>query len=325
MPLSSRRRRLLAAASCLLATALAQAAGYPERPITLVAPYPAGGAADVLSRLLGKKLEEQLGQTVIVDNRPGAGTAIGAAAVANAKPDGYTLLLSSNSTFTLNPVLQHKLPYDPVKSFEPLAMVANLALVVLVNPSVPAQNIKQLVAAAKATPDKYLYASFGNGTVSNFAGEMFNAAAGVKMTHVPYRGSSPALTDLIGGQVPVSFDSVVAAAPHLKAGKIRALAVTTAKRSALLPDVPTVAESGYPGYEMSSWIAIVAPRGLPADVKARLEKAVATVMTSADTSEKMKAVGFEPAYHSIPDWAGYVNADIARMRKVAEQAQIKAD
>jgi tripartite-type tricarboxylate transporter receptor subunit TctC len=326
MPLQLPRSwRLIVAAFGLCATGLAGAAGYPERPITLVAPYPAGGAADVLSRVLGKKLEEQLGQTVIVDNRPGAGTAIGAAAVANAKPDGYTLLLSSNSTFTLNPVLQHKLPYDPVKSFEPLALVANLPLVVLVNPAVDVHNLAQLAAAAKAAPNKYLYASFGNGTVSNFAGEMFNAAAGLKMTHVPYRGSAPAMTDLIGGQVPVSFDSVVAAAPHLKSGKIRALAVTTPKRSALLPDVPTVAESGYPGYEIGSWIALVAPRGLPPDVKARLDKALASVMANADTAEKMKAAGFEPAYRVIPDWAGYVNADIARMKKVAEQAQIKVD
>jgi tripartite-type tricarboxylate transporter receptor subunit TctC len=212
-----------------------------------------------------------------------------------------------------------------VKSFEPLAIVANLAMAVLVNPAVPAQDLKQLVAAAKATPEKYLYASFGNGTVSNFAGEMFNTAAGLKMTHVPYRGSSPALTDLMGGQIPVAFDSVVAAAPHLKAGKIRALAVTTAKRSTLLPDVPTVAESGYPGYEISSWIAIVAPRGLPPDVKARLDKALAAVMTSADMAENMKATGFEPAYRVVPDWAAHVNADIARMKKVAEQAQIKAE
>ncbi len=322
---SSYRRHVLAAASCVFVTALAQAAGYPERPITLVAPYPAGGAADVLTRLLGRKLEEQVGQTVIVDNKPGAGTAIGAAAVASAKPDGYTLLLSSNSTFTLNPVLQPKLPYDPVKSFEPLAMVANLALAVLVNPGVPAQNLKELMALARATPDKYMYASFGNGTVSNFAGEMLNAAAGVKMTHVPYRGSSPAMTDLIGGQVPVSFDSVVAATPQLKNGKIRVLAVTTAKRSMLLPDVPTVAESGYPGYEISSWIAFVAPRGLPADVRARLEKAVASMMMNPDTTDKMKAAGFEPNYHVISDWPGFINSDIARMKKVAEQAQIKLD
>jgi tripartite-type tricarboxylate transporter receptor subunit TctC len=330
---SSRRRRLLAASACLFATALAHAAGYPDRPITLVAPFPAGGAADVLARMLGKRLGDQLGQTVIVENRPGAGTVIGATSVATAKPDGYTLLLSSNSTFTLNPVLLHKLPYDPVKSFEPLAIVANLAMAVLVNPAVPAQDLKQLVAAAKAAPDKYPYASFGNGTVSNFAGEMFNAAAGLKLTHVPYRGSTPALTDLMGGQVPVAFDSVVAAAPHVKAGKLRVLAVTTARRSTLLPDVPTVAESGlptvaesgYPGYEIGSWIAIVAPRGLPPDVKASLENGLAAVMNSPDTAENMKATGFEPAYRAVPDWAAHVNADIARMKKVAEQAQIKAD
>ena len=305
--------------------ALATAAGFPAHPVTLVIPFPPGGATDVNGRVIAQRLGKELGQPVVIENRAGAGTVVGASYVSKAAPDGYTLLLSSGSTVTVNPAIRPNLPYDPVKSFEPLGMVANLALAVLVNPGVPAQNLKELMALARAAPDKYMYASFGNGTVSNFAGEMLNAAAGVKMTHVPYRGSSPAITDLIGGQVPVSFDSVVAAAPQLKNGKIRVLAVTTAKRSTLLPEVPTVAESGYPGYEISSWIAFVAPRGLPADVRARLEKAVASMMRNPDTTDKMKAAGFEPNYHVISDWSGFINSDIARMRKVAEQAQIKLD
>ena len=318
-------RRTLLAGSLVLFAGLASAAGYPERPLVLVAPYSAGGAADVLARILAKKLEEQLGQPVVVENKPGAGTAIGAAAVANAKPDGYTLLISSNSTFTLNPALQSKLSYDPAKGFDAIGMVGSVALAVLVNPSVAANGVKELVAAAKASPDKYVYGSFGNGTSSNFAGAMFNASTGLSMTHIPYKGSAPLMTDLIGGQIPVSFDTVVAAGPQRKNGKVKVLAVTTAKRSALMPDVPTVAESGYPGYELNAWIALVAPRGLPADVKARLEKALATTMATADTQDRMKNAGFEPGYQAIPDWAGMVTADTARMRKIAEQSQIKAE
>lgn len=322
-PLKALRYALIA--SSIVFAGLAGAAGYPERPVMLIAPYPAGGAADVLARILGKKLEEQLGQPVVVENKPGAGTAIGAAAVANAKPDGYTLLISSNSTFTLNPALQTQLSYDPVKGFEPIGMVGSVALALLVHASVAANTVPQLVAAAKAHPDKFVYGSFGNGTTSNFAGAMFNEAAGLHMTQIPYKGSAPLMTDLIGGQIPLSFDTVVAAAPQLRSGKIKVLAVTTAKRSTLMPDVPTVAQAGYPGFEMNAWLALVAPRGLPADVKARLVAALAALMASPDTQEKMKAAGFEPAYSTIPDWAGMVTADIARMRAIAERAQIKAN
>jgi len=324
MPLIARRSTLLALCLASLAAGPALAA-YPERTLTLVAPYAAGGAADVLSRLLAKKLEEQLGQTVVVENRPGAGTAIGAASVANAKPDGYTLLLSSNSTFSLNPALNPKLPYDAAKSFEPLGLVGTVAMALLVNASQHAATPAQLVAAVKAAPDKFVYGSFGNGTASNFAGEMFNAAAGIKLTHVPYKGSAPLMTDLIGGQIPISFDTVVAAAPQLKNGKIKVLAVTTGKRSALLPDVPTLVESGYVGFDFSSWIALVAPRGLPADVKARLDKALAAAMALPDTAERMKAAGFEPHYAPVADWPAFIAADIARMKAVAERAQIRLD
>lgn len=317
------RRALIS--SSIVFVGLACAADYPERPVILIAPYPAGGAADVLARILGKKLEEQLGQPVIVENKPGAGTAIGAAFVANSKPDGYTLLISSNSTFTLNPIVQTKLSYDPAKDFEPIGMVGSVALAVLVNASVAANTVQQLVAAAKAHPDKFVYGSFGKGTTSNFAGAMFNEATGLHMTQIPYKGSAPLMTDLIGGQIPLSFDTVVAAAPQLKGGQIKVLAVTTAKRSTLMPDVPTVAEAGYPGFEMNAWIALVAPRGLPTQVKVRLDKALATLMASPDTQRKMKTAGFEPAYGAIPDWAGMVTAHIARMRGIAERAQIKAN
>jgi len=316
------RRGLLAALGLLAAPAFA---AFPERGLTLVAPYAAGGAADVLSRLLAKKLEEQLGQSVVVENKPGAGTAIGAAFVANAKPDGYTLLLSSNSTFSLNPALNPKLPYDAARSFDAIGLVGTVAMALLVHPAQSATTPAQLATAIKAAPDKFVYGSFGNGTASNFAGELFCAAAGVKLVHVPYKGSAPLMTDLIGGQVPISFDTVVAAAPQLKSGKIKVLAVTTAKRSALLPEVPTLAESGYPGFDFSSWIALVAPRGLPADVKARLDKALASAMALPDTAERMKAAGFEPLYAPATDWPAFVAADIARMKAVAERANIRLD
>ncbi|MCB2035182.1 MAG: tripartite tricarboxylate transporter substrate binding protein, partial [Ottowia sp.] len=196
------RRSLLAAATAL---AMGPAwAAFPDHPVTLVAPYPAGGAADVLARLLAKRLEEPLGKTVIVENKPGAGTAIGAAYVANAKPDGYTLLLSSNSTFTMNPAAGAKTSYDPARSFEALGLVANLPLAVLVNASVPANTVKELVAAAKANPEKYPYGSFGNATSSHYAGAMFAQATGLNLLHVPYKGSAPLMTDLIGGQIPLS-------------------------------------------------------------------------------------------------------------------------
>ena len=322
MPPASPWRRWFAAAVLALAPAWA---AYPERPLTLVAPYPAGGAADVVARLLAKRLEEQLGKPVIVDNRPGAGTAIGAALVANAKPDGYTLLVSSNSTFTLNPAAGAKTSYDPARSFEAIGLVGTLPLAVLVNPAVPAQDVRQLVAAARANPDKFPYGSFGNATSSHFAGALFAQATGLKLMHVPYKGSAPLMTDLIGGQIPLSFDTVVAAAPQLKAGKIKVLAVTTAKRSGNLPDVPTMAESGYPGFDFTAWLAVVAPQGLAPEVRDRLVKALQTVMTSPETQEAMRKAGFEPQWAPVADWAGMVNADVARMKAVADKAQIKLE
>lgn len=318
-------RRCLLAACAALALSPSAWAAYPERPVSLVAPYPAGGAADVLARLLAKQLEGQLGKPVIVENKPGAGTAIGAAAVANAKPDGYTLLVSSNSTFTLNPAAGAKTSYDPAKSFDALGMVGTLPLAVLVNPTVPAQNVSQLVALAKANPDKFPYGSFGNATSSHFAGAMFTQATNLKLTHVPYKGSAPLMTDLIGGQIPISFDTVVAAGPQLRAGKIKVLAVTTAKRAGSLPDVPTMAESGYPGFDLTAWLALVGPHGMPAEVKERLTKALQAVMASPETQEAMRKAGFEPQWALIPDWAKLVNDDTARMKAVADKAQIKLD
>ena len=324
--MNARIRVAVTIAAAALAPAPAAVAGaFPDRPIQLIAPYPAGGAADVLARVIGKELGAKLGQPVVIVNKPGAGTIIGAQAVATAEPSGYTLLLSSNSTFSMNPAVYPKLAYNPASDFEPVGMVATLALAILTKQTTPFADVKQLVAAAKAEPTRYMYASFGNATSSHFAAEMFKAAAGIELTHVPYRGSSPAMTDLLAGQVPLSFDTVVAALPQIKAGKIKALAVTTAHRSSLLPDVPTIAESGYAGFDLGSWIALVAPRGLAPEAKARLGQALEAVMSDPAVPEKLKDIGFEPAYARVGDWAGFVTNDIARMREVATRAQMRPD
>jgi tripartite-type tricarboxylate transporter receptor subunit TctC len=312
-------------AACAVLHAVPAAAEYPERPVQLISPYPAGGAADVLARYLGKELEAQLGKPVIVLNKPGAGTIIGAQAAATAPAEGYTLFLSSNSTFSANPAVYAKLPYDPATDFEPIGMVATLSFAILTQANNPLKNLGDLVTAAKADPKKFLFATFGNATAPHFAAEMLKEAAGIEMTHVPYRGSAPAMTDLLGGQIPLSFDTVVAAVPQIQTGKIKALAVTTARRSSLLPDVPTIAESGYPGFDMGSWAALVGPKGLAADAKARLSKALETVMAMPAVQEKLKTMGFEPDYRPIEDWTGYVNKDIGRMREIATRAQIKVD
>ena len=305
--------------------AVAQEATFPSKPITLVIPFPPGGATDVLGRLIGKKLGDKLGQSVVIDNRAGAGTTIGAAYVAKAAPDGYTLLMSSGTTFTVNPAVRAKLPYDPVKSFEPIGIAGRTSLILLANKDVPVSDVKQFVAMVKAAPDKYSYGSYGAGTTSQFAGEMFFHAAGLKIQHVPYKGSSPAMVDLMGGQIPFTVDTVSAALPQLKDGKIKAIAVTAGKRSALLPKVPTLAESGYPGVEMDTWLAMVAPRGLPPAVKARLELTLAQVVADPETRDKLIAVGFEPTYASAKAVSELIDRELPLMRAVAQRAAITAD
>lgn len=326
------RKQLLLSSAILCALggaawgpAVAQEATFPSKPITLVIPFPPGGATDVLGRLIGKKLGDKLGQSVVIDNRAGAGTTIGAAYVAKAAPDGYTLLMSSGTTFTVNPAVRAKLPYDPVKSFEPIGIAGRTSLILLANKDVPVSDVKQFVTMVKAAPDKYSYGSYGAGTTSQFAGEMFFHAAGLKIQHVPYKGSSPAMVDLMGGQIPFTVDTVSAALPQLKDGKIKAIAVTAGKRSALLPKVPTLAESGYPGVEMDTWLAMVAPRGLPPAVKARLELTLAQVVADPETRDKLIAVGFEPTYASAKAVSELIDRELPLMRAVAQRAAITAD
>ncbi|MEN9628327.1 MAG: hypothetical protein RJA10_1554 [Pseudomonadota bacterium] len=314
---------------CLLALAILlplAAQAYPDKPVTLVVPYPPGGAADILGRIVARHLQAVLpGSTVVVDNKAGAGTAVGAQAVAQAAPDGHTLLISSNTTWTMNPALKPKLPYDPLKSFESIGTIGGIPLVLLVNPATPAATVKDLVALAKAQPGKLNYASFGVGTSSHFAGEMFKSAAGVDLNHIPYKGSAPAMQDLIGGQVPISFDTNVATAPQLAAGKVRALALTSTRRLASLPGVPTMAEAGFPGFELTAWISVVAPRGLPDAVRATLTKAMADVMALPAATADLAKAGLDVGYEPPAAYEARVQRELPAMRQLVQRAGIVAD
>lgn len=316
---------LLMAIAASGAVPAAHAEGYPARPVQLVVPFPPGGAVDIVGRLIGKPLGDALGQPVVVENKAGAGTIVGAAFVANALADGYTLLISSGSTFTGNPALNPRLPYDPVRSYEPIGMVARVPLVLLAHRDVPARNLAEVIAAVKRTPDKFSYGSFGNGTTGHFAGELLWAATGIRPMHVPYRGSAPAMADLMGGQIPFTVDTVAAALPQLKAGKIKAIAVMGATRATQLPDVPTVAESGFPGFAADSWLAVVAPRGLPADARARLQKALGEAMAAPEVRSKLIASGLEPAYEPADAVQSRIEDELPRMRAIAQRANIRAE
>lgn len=268
----------------------AQEAGYPSRPITLVVTYPPGGGADVMARLIAPKMGEVLGQNVIIDNRPGAGGQIGAAYVAKSKPDGYTLMFDASS-FAANPALYPKLPYDSQKAFQPIGVTALFPNVVLVNAAFPAKTIRDLIDMAKLKKGAVSYASSGNGSAQHLAGALFESAAGVDMIHVPYRGGGPALNDVIGGQVPLFFGNLASTLPHIQSGKLRPLAVTSAQRSPLLPNVPTLAEAGVKGAEIHEWNALFAPAGVPAPVVARLSDALQKAMASQAVRQRIEELG----------------------------------
>lgn len=314
-----------AAAVATVAMTASPLAVAQDKPITIVVGSPAGGTTDALARLIARSMGDSLHRTVVVDNRPGAGTIVGASFVAKAAPDGYTLLVTSGTTFTVNPAIHAKLPYDPIKSFDPVAQVGVTGLILLANRDTPANNLKEYVAMVKPSPGKYSYGSFGAGTTAHFAGEALQTLTGTKMLHVPYKGSAPAMTDLIGGQIPFSMDTVTAAIPQVKAGKVKAIAVTTAKRSALLPDVPTVAESGYPGMDAATWLAIVAPAGVPAEVKAKLEKTLGEVVADPATRQKLIDNGFEPTYATGAQVAAKIVKETPQMRAIARAANIQAE
>jgi len=309
----------------LLVSGFAGAQTYPNRPIKLVVPFPPGGSADVLGRLLSQSLGEKLKQPIVIENKPGAGTILGAEAVAKAPADGYTLLLSAAGTYVINTLVYKKLPYDPISSFDPLGIVGATPMVVLVNPSVKANSLKELVVEVKSMPNGGSYGSFGNGSTSNFGGELLNTATHMTLLHVPYKGSAPLMQDLMGRQIEVSIDTLVAAVPQVTAKKVKALAVMGPVRSALLPKVPTTAEAGFPSVALTTWFAIVGPRGMPASVRATLEAAIAATMKEKAVKDAMIRAGYDPEYASADEYRARVPQEIARLRPIAEASKISVD
>jgi tripartite-type tricarboxylate transporter receptor subunit TctC len=300
------------------------AQAYPAKPVRLIVPFPPGGPADVLGRLFGQKLSESWGQPVVVENRAGAGGNIGAEIVAKAAPDGYTLLLIANS-HTINAGLYASLPYDPVKDFTPISEIASYMLVLVTHPSVPAASVAELVTLARSRPGQLKYASAGNGTMTHLAAEMFRLATGTAMVHVPYKGAAPATNDLLGGQVDLMFNNPVSSFPHVKAGKLRALAVTGSSRLVTAPDVPTIAELGYPGFEASTWYGFLGPAGIPKDVVVKLHADIVRVLRLPDVQERLAAQGFDSIGTTPEQFGDVLRVDVERWRQVVKAAGLRAD
>lgn len=307
------------------AAGIAFAQEYPAKPVRLIVPFPPGGGNDTIARLLGQKLSPVLGQQVLVDNRPGAAGAIGAELAAKAAPDGYTLFLAGVATHGINPNLQKKLAYDPVRDFHGVSLIASAPLLVVVHPSLPAKTVKQLVALARAKPGAINFASNGTGGSSHLAVEMFKMMTGTDMVHIPYKGLSLALTDLLSGQVQVMFSSAVAMLPQVKAGKLRAIAMTGAKRASAIPDIPTVAEAGVPGYETGSWYGIVAPARTPRPIIERLGREIAAITRSADISNRLTNEAVIPAGSTPDEFDAHIRRELARWEKVIRAAKLTPD
>jgi len=318
---------LLAAASLAAASLLApaHAQDWPSKPVRWIVPFPPGGAMDAIARTLGEKLSKSLGQPFVIENRPGAGGNIGAELVAKSPADGSTIMITSIGMAT-NKFLYPRLSYDPVKDFAPVSLLAVVPNVLVTNGTQPnVKTVPDVIAAAKAQPGKLTYASAGNGTSIHLGGEMFTALAQVEMLHVPYKGSGPAVTDLIGGQVNYMFDSITSAKPHIQSGKLRALGVTTAKRSSALPSVPTIAEAGLPGYEVSPWFAVFAPAGTPKPVVAKLNAALVQAMKQPEVKARLDAIGAEPIGSAPEELGVHLNHELARWGKLITDRGIKPD
>ena len=316
---------VLAALALCMSTADVRAqtlADYPQRPIRMVVPFAPGGNADIMARMVGQKLSERLGQQVIVDNRGGANSIIGTEIAAKAPADGYTLVFISN-LFATNVVFAGKLPYDSIKDFAPLSLTGSTPLLLVVNNGLPVKSVKELIALAKSRPGALNYGSSGNGATANLAGELFNYMAGVNIVHVPYKGTAQATSDLIGGQMQVGYPSISSVLPHVRAGKLRALGMTSAQRSALAPDVPTVAESGVPGYEASIWTGVAAPAGMPTAIVERLNREIIALVRAPKTLERLAALGSDPLTSTPGEFAALIQADIARWVKLAQASGLR--
>lgn len=303
----------------------AYAADYPNKPIRIVVPFAAGGTTDFLARAIAQDLGTSMGTTVVVDNRPGAGGNIGSDLVAKSVPDGYTLLLGTVGTHAINASLYKKMPYDTVKDFAPISLVASVPNILAVHPSVPAKSVKELIALAKAKPGVLAFASSGNGSSIHLSGELFKSMTDVDMVHVPYKGSGPALTDLVGGQVQLMFDNMPSSFPHVKAGRLRALAVTSPKRSPAAPDVPTIAEAGVPGYESVAWFGILAPAGTPPEIVKKLNTEIAKTLKSPEVMTRLASQGAEPVSNTPEQFAAYIKSEMTKWAKVVKTSGAQVD
>ncbi|MCE2946032.1 MAG: tripartite tricarboxylate transporter substrate binding protein [Betaproteobacteria bacterium] len=307
-----------------LAARAAHAQAWPAKPLRIVVPFPPGGPNDIIGRLVGQKLAEAFGQPVVADNRAGAGGSIGSLAVAKSPPDGYTLLSGGMGNLVMNPIID-KVPYDTLRDFAPVSLVASAPNVLVVHPSLPAKDVKSLLALARSRPGELNYGSGGVGSTPHLSGALFNVLGKVNLAHVPYKGNAPALTDLLGGHVQAAFLGIPAAQPPVASGRLRALAVTGSARSRALPQVPTVAESGLPSYELSPWYGILAPAGTPADVVARLNETINRSMREPDMVERLAALGAEPESMSAAEYAARIRADIEKWTRVIRAANIRAE
>ena len=321
------RRRFLFAIGLTLCAAPAGAAdnAYPTRPVRLIVGYPPGGSTDIAARMIGQRLAPVFNQTVVVDNRAGASGTIGAGIVVKADPDGHTLSFAASPEVAIYRALMKNPPYDSLKDFVPVTLVGRVPFMLVVHPSVAAGSVKELVALAKAKPGALNFASFGNGTSNHLVGEAFRAAAGINIVHIPYKGSAPAITDLLGGQVQMTFDTVPVVLPQVRAGKLKALAVATPKRSPLAPDVPTMDEAGIAGFAGGTWFGVLAPARTPAAVVERLNKEIATILRAPEVVQTFTERGIEPIGNSAADFRAFIEAESRRWLKVAQDAGVKPE
>jgi tripartite-type tricarboxylate transporter receptor subunit TctC len=315
---------LPALAACFLAVA-AQAQPYPSKAIRYVVPFPAGGPLDIVARAIGQELNKSWNQPVIIDNRPGAGGNIGADFVAKASADGYTILMVAVSTHAINVALYSKLPYDPIRDFAPVTLITSVPNVLVVHPSVPVHNVKELIALAKARPGQLSFASGSTGSAGHLAGELFNSMASVDMTHIPYKGAAPAVVDLMAGHVALMFDNLASALPNIKTSRVRALAVTTLHRSPLLPQLPTISETGLTGFDISTWFGIFAPAGTPREVVTKLAAETARILHMTAMRERLALLGAEPVGNKPDEFAAFVKAEIPKYAKIVKASGAKAD
>ncbi len=319
------KRLTRALGAVLLAASGVAAAAFPDRPIRLIVPFPAGGAADVMARGMAQRLGSELGQQLIIDNRGGAGGTTAAEAAAKSPPDGYTLFFGTMGTHAINAALYPKLRYDPVKDFAPISLTHTTPRVLVVGPSVPAKTVAELIALAKGKPGGLTYGSAGNGSSSHLSGALFELLGGVDMVHVPYKGSSPLLVDVLSGRVDMTFDSYTVYEEHIKAGKVRVLGVTSAKRMAALPQVPTIAESGLKGYDVSNWLGLFAPAGTRKEVVDALHAAVGKAMANPALRAQLTALGIEPAYSTPDEFTALIKAELPKWAEIVKKSGATAD